>query len=73
MLRIREIRRAKDISQEELARAVGISQSLVSDVEKNKTNPSLGVFVRIARYLGCSLDELVGDYTGEISSSDIVS
>ena len=60
MLRVREVRRAKDITQEEFARRMGVSQSTVSDWETEQAAPSIITFMRMAKELGCSLDYLAG-------------
>ena len=60
MLRIREVRRAKDITQVDFAHQVGVGQSAVSDWENGKTKPTLDSFIRAGEVLNCSLDYLAG-------------
>ncbi|MBQ9251608.1 MAG: helix-turn-helix transcriptional regulator [Clostridia bacterium] len=59
-LRLREIRKEKQITQQALAQQVGVSQGFLSDVENGQCSPGLDVFIRIASALGCSLDNLAG-------------
>lgn len=54
---IRRIR--KGVRQGELAEAVGISQTHLSNVEKGRTMLSIGGLLKIKQYLGCSLDDLL--------------
>ncbi len=54
--RIREVRKSKHLSQDELAEMVKISTSHMSDVENGKTNISLDVFMRITAALQVSSD-----------------
>lgn len=49
----------KNISQTELAEAVGISQAMVSYIIKGFKIPSVSLLKRIADCLGVTMDELV--------------
>ena len=55
---IRHRRERLGITQCELAKAVGITQAMLCQVERETKNPSLQVGREIARCLGCSLDDL---------------
>ncbi len=57
--RIRRVRKAKGISQEQLAEAVGISVTHMSHIETGNTKLSLEVFAGVARALGAGADELL--------------
>ena len=59
-LRLRELRQAKDLSQEQLAKQVGVSKGTIYRYEGNLQEPSLRVARRLARALGTSLDYLGG-------------
>ena len=55
-LRIAELRKAKGISQVELAERLGTTQQMVSDIETfQQANITLGTLQRIADALGSSL------------------
>jgi transcriptional regulator with XRE-family HTH domain len=58
--RLRALRRARGWSLEQLAGVCGVSRSMLSEIERNKANPTVGVALAIARALGVSLNELVG-------------
>ena len=60
MKNLTTIRKAKGLSQTELAEAVGIKQATVSRIEKGVNNPSLDVAERIAVALGVNVVELFG-------------
>jgi transcriptional regulator with XRE-family HTH domain len=47
-----QLREGKDISQAELAREAGLSQSLVNRIEQGLRRPSLGTVDKLARALG---------------------
>lgn len=56
--KIRELRRAKGVSQEVLAQALGVSFQAVSKWETAATLPDVAMIPAIARYFGVSTDEL---------------
>jgi transcriptional regulator with XRE-family HTH domain len=59
--RLREARTARGISLREMARRIGVSPTFVSQVERGKSNPSVGTLYAFATELGASLDELTGE------------
>ncbi len=59
--RIRKIRRAQGLSQEELAEKVEISTTHMSHIETGNTKLSLPVFVELTNALGVRADELLSD------------
>ncbi len=61
--RIRKIRKANHLSQEQLAEKVGISVTHMSHIETGNTKLSLSVFVDIASALSVQTDELLYDIT----------
>lgn len=55
--RIKQIRKNKmQMSQSEFAVAIGVSQGTLSDIEKNKGNPSVDTVISASRYSGISTD-----------------
>lgn len=58
---LRAVREAKKLSLRAVAAAVGISPSLLSQVETGKTHPSVSTLYTLVTYLGVSIDELVGN------------
>ena len=56
--RLREERERRGISLRELARRVGVSPSLVSQIETGKIQPSVRTLYAIVSELGVSLDEV---------------
>ncbi len=55
---IRVERAVKDITQQELAQAVGVSRQTVNSIESGKYIPSTVLALKIARYFGKSTDEI---------------
>ncbi len=59
--RIRKMRKAHNMSQEELAEKIGISTTHMSHIETGNTKLSLPVFVDIASALEVRADDLLYD------------
>ncbi|MDI3523704.1 MULTISPECIES: helix-turn-helix transcriptional regulator [unclassified Kosmotoga] len=56
---IKKVRITKGkITQEELARRVGVTRQTIIYIEKGKFNPSVKLALKIAKVLGCSVEEL---------------
>lgn len=55
--RITQLRKAKGLSMSELAKTVGVSRSLISQVEKGEAYPSLQTLGKIAESLGVSMSK----------------
>lgn len=58
--RIREARSARGVSLRSFAQAIGVSPSLVSQVENGRTQPSVSTLYAVVNYLGISFDQLLG-------------
>ncbi|MDH3250091.1 MAG: helix-turn-helix domain-containing protein [Acidimicrobiia bacterium] len=57
--RLRETRLASGMSQRELARRLGLSPSLISQIESGASNPSVGTLYAIVTELNVSLDTVI--------------
>lgn len=60
-LRIKSARAAKDMSQKDLAEAVGVARQTINAIEKGDYNPSIKLCIAICKVLGKSLDQLFWD------------
>jgi len=58
-VRIREKRETSGISQRELARRLGLSASMISQLERGLSKPSVGTLYSIVTELDLSLDEVI--------------
>lgn len=67
--RVKKLRGDRGWSLEELASASGVSRSMLSEIEREKANPTLTVTFRIARAFGLTLQELIE--SAEASASKI--
>ena len=57
-LNLQELRRARGLSQEELAHRAEVHQTYLSGVERGRRNPSVMVLARIAAALDADLEDL---------------
>jgi transcriptional regulator with XRE-family HTH domain len=56
--RIRNLRKVKGMSQQDLAYVIGIEKSNLSVIENGKTNPQILTYAKIASAMEMSLDNL---------------
>ena len=56
--RLEEIRKAKGITQEELANALEVSRQTVGSLENGRYNPSIILAFKIARFFDVSIEEV---------------
>lgn len=56
--RIEEIRNAKGIRQDELAKLMGVSRQTISSLENGRYNPSIMLAYKISRYFGMTIEEV---------------
>ncbi|MCL2416138.1 MAG: helix-turn-helix transcriptional regulator [Defluviitaleaceae bacterium] len=57
-LKLKSARAAKDMSQKDLAEAVGVTRQTINAIEKGDYNPSINLCKAICKTLGKTLDEL---------------
>ena len=57
--RVRQLRGERGWSLEDLAQASGVSRSMLSEIEREQANPTLGVTLRIARAFGLAMGDLL--------------
>lgn len=56
--RVRDLRQARGWTQEELAKATGVSRQSINSIERNRYVPSLALALTFAQVFGCSTDEI---------------
>lgn len=56
--KIRELRKAQKLSQEELAEAVGTTRQTITSIEVGKYTASLPLAYKIARFFGLRIEEV---------------
>ena len=62
---INRLRKEKHLTLDQLAAVCGVSKSMLSQIERNETNPTLATVWRLAEALGETIDDIVrGDEPG---------
>lgn len=56
--RIEEIRKARGMNQEELAKALGVSRQTISSLENGRYNPSVELAYKLSKYFGMLIEEV---------------
>ena len=69
--RLREIRKAKKLSQNDLAQMLGMTKQMVSSYELNQRSPRLGMVRKYAEILDVPVDYLLGDTDAEAISKEL--
>ncbi len=57
-LHLKAARAAKDMSQKDVAEAVGVTRQTINAIENGEYNPTIRLCVAICKVLGKSLDQL---------------
>jgi XRE family transcriptional regulator, regulator of sulfur utilization len=55
---IQRLRNERKLTLDDLSRAAGVSKSMLSEIERDKANPTIAVAWRLTNALGISLDQL---------------
>lgn len=66
--RITQLRKQQNLSQDELAKKVGVSRTIIGNYERDTNTPSIEVLLKIAKAFNVSIDFLVGE--GKLSTLD---
>ena len=56
--RIEEIRKLKNIRQEEFAKEMGVSRQTISSLENGRYNPSILLAYKIAKFFAMPIEEV---------------
>ena len=55
---IRRLRTERDLSQQELADAVGVSRQTINSIETERYTPTLRLAIALCRYFGRTIEEV---------------
>ena len=66
---LQKMRLARGLTLEDLSRAAGVSKSMLSQIEREKANPTIAVAWRLANALGVSIGELI---TSEVRQAESI-
>jgi len=56
--RVKELRGERGWTQEELAKAVGVSRQSINSIERGRYVPSLALALAFAKVFGCATDDI---------------
>ncbi|WP_457742829.1 helix-turn-helix transcriptional regulator [Thermococcus sp.] len=56
--RLRELREEKGLTQEKLAKALGVTRQTIIAIEKGRYDPSLRLAFKIARFFGLKIEDI---------------
>ena len=56
--RLEELRKARGIKQEDLARDLEVSRQTIGSLENGRYNPSILLAIKIARYFGLRIEDI---------------
>jgi putative transcriptional regulator len=57
-LRLKSARAAKDMSQKDIAEAVGVTRQTINAIEMGNYNPTVNLCIAICKVLGKTLNEI---------------
>lgn len=57
---IKQLRLARNLSQVDLAKALGVTKQSVSNWENNNIQPSIDMLIRLAQFFSVSTDYILG-------------
>lgn len=61
MLRIKELRKENEKTQEEMAKILGVSRQVYANHENEINEPSIEMLIKMSQFFQCSIDYLIGN------------
>ncbi|HEX8957810.1 MAG TPA: XRE family transcriptional regulator [Burkholderiaceae bacterium] len=65
---LQKLRLARGLTLDDLSRAAGVSKSMLSQIEREKANPTIAVAWRLSNALGIGIGELLSDESREVEA-----
>ena len=66
---IKNLRIKNGLTQDQVAKALGVTPGYISNVENGRTAMSLRILTYYAKLVGCSLDSLIGELKPDYSET----
>ncbi|MBP3338676.1 MAG: helix-turn-helix transcriptional regulator [Lachnospiraceae bacterium] len=66
---IKNLRIKNGLTQDQVAKALGVTPGYISNVENGRTAMSLRILTYYAKLVGCSLDSLIGELEPDYSET----
>jgi transcriptional regulator with XRE-family HTH domain len=65
---LQRLRLARGLTLEDLSRIAGVSKSMLSQIEREKANPTIAITWRLANALGVQIGELLASETRDVET-----
>ena len=69
---LQKLRLKRSLTLDDLSRAAGVSKSMLSQIEREKANPTIAVAWRLANALGVGIDELLTGHSREPEAIEVL-
>ncbi|MYN03687.1 helix-turn-helix domain-containing protein [Pseudoduganella sp. DS3] len=69
---LQRLRLARGLTLEDLSRIAGVSKSMLSQIEREKANPTIAITWRLANALGVQIGELLSDVEKDVELIKLV-
>lgn len=69
---LQRLRLARGLTLEDLSRIAGVSKSMLSQIEREKANPTIAITWRLANALGVAIGELLANVEKDVETIRIV-
>lgn len=69
---LQKIRQKRGLTLDDLSRAAGVSKSMLSQIEREKANPTIAVAWRLANALGIGIEELLATNARETEAIHVL-
>lgn len=56
--KLKELRKERNLTQQDLANMVGVSRQTINMVENNKYDPTLNLAIKLAKYLNLIVEDI---------------
>ncbi|AOZ73296.1 transcriptional regulator [Boudabousia tangfeifanii] len=66
--KLRQLRRWREISQADLAQAVGVSRQTIANIERGNYSPSVHLALKLCKQLEASVEQVFGNEDLQVSS-----
>ena len=60
-MKLKEFRKMKNLSQQQVADMIGVNQRTYSSYENNQSEPNIEKLIKLAKLFGVSVDTLIGN------------
>lgn len=70
MNNLRQIRKSRKLTMKQLGEMVGVTESMIGQIETYRRNPSFELLLKLGEALNCSVDDIVSDKKIPVTDCD---